>query len=70
MVVGKNGEAILTGADGNLTIAEFVNNQPEFMRVPNTPGGGNPDDQTKAPAAQGSSSQEKIQKGLTELMNK
>ena len=70
MVVGKNGEAILTGADGNLTIAEFVNNQPEFMRVPNTPGAGNPDDQTKPPAPQGSTSQEKIQKGLTELMNK
>lgn len=70
IVVGKNGESILTGADGNMTIAEFVNNQPEFMRVPNTAGGGNPDEGGKAPMASGSTSQEKIQKGLTELMGK
>lgn len=40
-VVAKQGDKILTGSDGNLTIDEFVGQQPDFMRVPNTPGAGN-----------------------------
>ena len=69
MVVAKEGDKILTGADGNLTIAEFVESQPDFMRVPNTPGGGK-DETSKSPMSTGSTSQEKIQSGLKELMNK
>lgn len=70
MVIAKEGDKILTGADGNLTIAEFVESQPEFMRVPNTPGDGKTTEHGKPPMSTGSTSQEKIQKGLTELMNK
>lgn len=70
VVVGKDGDKVLAGVDGNLTIAEFVNNQPEFMRVPNTPGGGQDNEHGKPPMPQGSTNQEKIQKGLKELMNK
>ena len=39
--VAKNGDVIEAGANGNLTIDEFVASQPDFMRVPNTPGAGN-----------------------------
>ena len=70
MVIAKDGDKILTGADGNLTIAEFDESQPDFMRVPNTPGGGDGNDHGKPPKEQGTSSQEKIQKGLKELMDK
>tara|TARA_R100000541_G_scaffold28160_2_gene37479 strand:+ start:2235 stop:2942 length:708 start_codon:yes stop_codon:yes gene_type:complete len=41
VAVGRDGDKILSGSDGNLTIGEFVSNQPDFMRVPNSPGGGN-----------------------------
>jgi len=67
IVVGKNGEAILTGADGNLTIAEFVNNQPDFMRVPNSPGAGNGGDGGE-PNRSASSSHDKIASGLKDLL--
>ena len=70
MVVGKDGDKILTGAEGNLTIAEFVESQPDFMRVPHTPGAGGGNDNDKSQMQPGTSSQDKIQKGLTELMNK
>lgn len=69
-VIAKDGDKILTGADGNLTIAEFVESQPDFMRVPNTPGAGDGNEHGKSPMSQGSTSQEKIQSGLKELMNK
>ena len=69
-VVGKANGEILTGAEGNLTIAEFVNNQPDFMRVPNTPGGGGGNDNDKHQMTPGSSSQDRIQKGLADLMSK
>jgi len=67
IVVGKNGEAILTGADGNLTIAEFVNNQPDFMRVPNSPGAGNGGEGGE-PNRSASSSHDKIAAGLKDLL--
>ena len=38
--IAKDGDKILTGANGNLTISEFVGSQPDFMRVPNSAGGG------------------------------
>lgn len=69
-VIGKANGSILTGADGNLTIAEFVDKQPDFMRVPNTPGGAGGNDNDGAPMSKGSTSQDKIQSGLKELMNK
>lgn len=70
VVVGKSNGTILTGADGNLSIAEFVNNQPEFMRVPNAAGGGNPDEGGKPPMTPGRTSREKITEGLSQLLNK
>ena len=68
VVIGKQGETVLAGANGNLTINEFVNSQPDFMRVPNSPGGASGGD--NAPMAPGRSSQDKIQSGLESLMNK
>ena len=41
-VVAMDGDNILAGVDGNLTVNEFVGSQPEFMKVPNEGGGGNP----------------------------
>jgi len=42
-VVAMDGDNIMAGADGNLTVNEFVGSQPEFMKVPNEAGGGNGD---------------------------
>jgi len=68
-VVGKNGDAILTGADGNLTISEFVSNQPDFMRVPNQAGGGQGNEgDNHGGMIQGKTSQDKISNGLAARM--
>jgi len=39
-VVAMEGDNIMTGADGNLTVNEFVSAQPEFMKVPSEAGAG------------------------------
>lgn len=49
-VVAMEGENIVTGADGNLTVSEFVQSQPEFMKVPSSGGGGQGSEST-TPAA-------------------
>jgi len=64
--VAKNGDVIEAGADGNLTIDEFVASQPDFMRVPNTPGAGNGNDGHKQQGAN-TSSVDKIAAGLKAL---
>ena len=69
VVIGKEGDSILTGDNGNLTISEFVNSQPDFMRVPNSPGNGDGNSNNQ-PAFNGKSSTDKIQSGLASLMNK
>jgi hypothetical protein len=39
-VLAKDGDNILTGANGNLSISEFVQGQPEFMKIASSGGHG------------------------------
>ena len=40
-VVAKDGDKIITGKNGNLTISEFVQSQPEIFKIQSSGGGGN-----------------------------
>ena len=40
-MVGKDGDTILTGANGNLTVSEFVAGQPEIFKIQSSGGNGN-----------------------------
>lgn len=40
-VVAKDGDNILAGADGNLTVSEFVASQPEIFKIQSSGGNGN-----------------------------
>ena len=39
-VVAMEGDKILTGSDGNLSINEFISTQPDIMKIPSSGGGG------------------------------
>lgn len=68
VVIGKDGEKIMTGKDGNLTVDEFVSNQPEFTRVPNNSGGGNGNEGDNTPGMnKGNTSTDRIANGLKAL---
>ena len=43
-VVAKEGESILTGSDGNLTVSEFVAGQPEIFKIQSNGGKGSGND--------------------------
>jgi len=43
-VVAREGDNILTGADGNLTVSEFVASQPEIFKIQSNGGKGNGND--------------------------
>ena len=64
--IAMNGDSIEAGANGNLTIDEFVANQPDFMRVPNVPGHGNPENNNNQNKSTLSST-DKIKAGLAAL---
>ena len=66
-VVSMNGESIELGADGNLTVDEFISNQPEMFKIQSSGGGGQGSDNSTASKA-GSSSQDKYKSGLKKLM--
>lgn len=67
-VIGKDGDKIMTGKDGNLTVDEFVSNQPEFTRVPNNSGGGNGNEGDNTPGMnKGNTSTDRIANGLKAL---
>lgn len=68
-VIAKEGDSIVAGKDGNLTVSEFVESQPDFMRVPNTPGGGQGNDQEKQQGS-ATTSREKITSGLAKALGK
>lgn len=68
-VVARNGEEILSGENGNLTIDEFVAQQPEFYRIGNDPGGASREKGSPA-MKQGNSSRDRITSGLGKLMAK
>ena len=40
-VIAKDGDNILTGANGNLTVSEFVASQPEIFKIQSSGGNGN-----------------------------
>jgi hypothetical protein len=63
LVVAKDGDNILAGADGNLTVSEFVASQPEIFKIQSNGGKGH-GNENPAPMAQGTSSQDKIKAGL------
>ena len=46
-VLAMDGETIVTGADGNLSVSEFVQNQPEFMKVASSGGHGSGSDSSQ-----------------------
>ena len=68
-VVAKSGDSILSGVNGNLTIDEFVSQQPDFMRIANDPGRGDRN-KTEGVMSQGNSSRDKITSGLSKMMSK
>lgn len=67
-VIAKDGDTILTGSDGNLTVSEFVANQPEIFKIQSSGGAGRGADSGQ-PMAQGKSSGEKIRAGLAARMS-
>lgn len=68
-VIAKEGDTIVAGADGNLTVSEFVASQPEIFKIQSSGGGGKGNEQ-QSQMKQGQSSRSKITAGLGELMNK
>ena len=68
-VIAKDGDTILTGADGNLTVSEFVASQPEIFKIQSSGGNGQGNNNAQ-PQAQGKTSREKISSGLAQMMNK
>lgn len=67
-VIAKEGETILAGADGNLTVSEFVASQPEIFKLQSNGGNGKGNDSEGAPMKAGTSSQDKIRAGLAARM--
>ena len=65
-VVAKEGEKILTGANGNLTINEFVSGQPEIFKVQSNGGGAKGNDSNNQQPSDRTAAQ-KIEAGLAEL---
>lgn len=61
-VVAMNGQQIEAGANGNLTIDEFIAKQPEIFKIQSHGGAGTGG--TNDPMRQGQSSQDKIKAGL------
>ena len=69
-VIAKEGDTILAGADGNLTVSEFVASQPEIFKIQSSGGGGQGNEGGNPVMKQGQSSTDKITSGLSKLMNK
>lgn len=68
-VVAKEGDQIVTGANGNLTIDEFVASMPDIFKVQST--GGKARGATESTGMrQGTSSQDKIKSGLGKMLNR
>lgn len=66
-VVARNGDNILAGADGNLTVSEFVASQPEIFKIQSS-GGHAQGNNNPTPIQQSQSSQQMITSGLSKLM--
>jgi len=66
-VIARDGENILAGADGNLTVSEFVASQPEIFKIQSQGGKGSGNESTGGMSA-GQSSADKIKAGLASRM--
>lgn len=66
-VVAMDGENIELGADGNLTVDEFVGNQPEIFKVQSSGGSGNGNNNPNSQQPQAKSSRDLIAEGLKDL---
>ena len=66
-VVAKDGDNILAGANGNLTVDEYVGSLGEDYKIASTGGRGN-GNENNAPMARGQSSADKIRAGLASRM--
>ena len=67
-VIAKDGDAILSGADGNLTVDEFVAGQPDIFKISSDGGAGKGGEGNPA-MKQGQSSADRIKAGLLKRMN-
>ncbi len=65
--VAKEGDKILPGANGNLTIDEFVSSQPEIFKLQSNGGAGAGNNST-SPRQSAQTSQQKIAAGLASMM--
>ena len=68
-VIARDGDSILTGENGNLTVSEFVASQPEIFKIQSSGGNGQGNNSNNA-QVQGKTSRQKIESGLSALMNK
>jgi len=66
-VIAKDGDKILTGSNGNLTINEFVGNLPESFKIPSSGGHGKGGESHKG--ADNRTAADKIKDGLIALKN-
>ena len=65
--VAMDGDKIIAGKDGNLTISEFVSSQPDFMKEPSSGGLGS-ESNTNTNTNDDKSSTDKIKSGLATMM--
>ena len=66
-VVAMNGDGIMAGADGNLTVSEFVAGQPEIFKISSN-GGNGQGNSNATPQTQSRSTHQKLTNGLSKLM--
>lgn len=64
-VIALDGDKIVSGANGNLTVSEFVGNQPDFMKIPSQGGAGSGGGGASQPQAK--STLDKYKSGLAKL---
>ena len=69
-VIAKDGDKILTGQDGNLTVSEFVASQPEIFKVQSQGGSGSGQQQPQQQQRQNISSTNRIANGLKQLQER
>ena len=68
-VVAMDGENIELGADGNLTVDEFVHTMPEIFKIQSNGGNGNGNN-SPTPQSQAMTSNQKITSGLNKMLNR
>ena len=69
VVVAKSGDTIEAGANGNLTVSEFVQSQPEIFKIQSNGGNGQGNDNNDTTMKKGNSSVDQIKEGLAARMS-